>query len=115
MLIYRLHNYCKRADVLTPLVQGSTDAGRQGAIATEFCKVSPNICESLERSSLYVVLLASRILRRFLDLKINLYLCIRIFAKFRSEHTKDNEFYISTAREYGLGASGKLHSMGIVP
>jgi len=55
-------------------------------------------------------------LRRFLDLKRNLYLCIsKIFAKFRSEHSKDNEFYISTAREYGLGASGKLHSMGIVP
>ena len=103
--------------MLTSSVQERADAGRQGAGATEFRKVSPNICESSARSSLYVMLMASRILRRFLDLKKKeVCICVsRIFAKFRCEHPKDNEFYIRTARECELDASGKLDNMATVP
>jgi hypothetical protein len=79
-LIYRLQSYCKRAGVITSSVQGRTDAGRQGVGVTEFCEVSPNICESSAWRSLYVIFMVPRILRRFVDLKKKM--CISLLVAF---------------------------------
>lgn len=43
--------------------QGCTNRGQQVAVATDFCTMAPNVCESSLRKFLHVTLLASTILR----------------------------------------------------
>jgi hypothetical protein len=47
--------------------QECTNPGRQAAMATNFCKVAPNICGSYEWNLFDVTLLAPRIFRWLLD------------------------------------------------
>jgi hypothetical protein len=59
--------------------QGCTNARRQVAVATKFCAVTPNICDSSVCHLLHVTLLALRILRGLLDF---LKICATISYRF---------------------------------